>query len=263
MNICKNCGIEIESHRKYCSLRCRNIYVNENLRNYSKNGDSISKKFVDEYNSHPKKCKACDKIIPYALREWVFCSKECKKTGLIKWNENRKGEKRSFSKEGIDNIIIARRLRLDTSFEDYMSNPKLCKECGEKLPFDHKARIFCNIKCKRIYDSKNISEYQIYYKNCQFKFNLSNYPEEFNFDMINEYGWYKAKNHGDNLNGISRDHMISVKYGYENNISSDIISHPANCKLMPHSSNSKKHSNCSLSLENLLLKINEWNLKYY
>jgi hypothetical protein len=101
-----------------------------------------------------------------------------------------------------------------------------------------------------------------YRTDCTFKFSVYNYPKEFNLSLIEESGWYKAKNRGDNLYGISRDHMISVKYGWENNIDPKIISHPANCKLMIHGDNVRKYSNNSISLEELLYKIEQWNSKY-
>ena len=95
-----------------------------------------------------------------------------------------------------------------------------------------------------------------------FDFNLADYPEEFNFSLIEEYGWYSASNRGNNLNGVSRDHMVSVKFGYENNIDPNIISHPANCRLMRHNDNVSKNEDCSISLEELKVRIEKWNLKY-
>ena len=97
---------------------------------------------------------------------------------------------------------------------------------------------------------------------CAFKFNVYDYPDEFPIDLINEYGWYSASNRGGNLNGVSRDHMISVKYAYDNAIDHNLISHPANCKLMIHNENVSKYSKCSISVEELIQKINEWNCKY-
>lgn len=75
-------------------------------------------------------------------------------------------------------------------------------------------------------------------------------------------GWYKAKNKGNNLNGVSRDHIISVKYGFENNIDPKIISHPANCQLLRHNDNVSKGKNNHITLQELLLKIEEWDKKY-
>lgn len=91
-----------------------------------------------------------------------------------------------------------------------------------------------------------------------FNFNLKDYPDRFNFSLIKKYGWYKAANRGNNLNGISRDHMVSVKYGFDNNIDPKTIGHPANCDLVRHSENSSKHSGCSITLEELLERIEKW-----
>lgn len=107
-----------------------------------------------------------------------------------------------------------------------------------------------------------MSEYQKYYQECQFNFSLNQYPEEFDFNLVEQYGWYQAKNNGNNLNGVSRDHMISIKYGYEHNINPEIIKHPANCQLMIHNENISKHKKCSITIEELLIKIDVWNKKH-
>lgn len=65
-----------------------------------------------------------------------------------------------------------------------------------------------------------------------------------------------------NLNGISRDHMLSKNYGFKNNIDPYIISHPANCKLITHTENNKKHTQNTITLEELKNKIILWNVKY-
>ncbi len=56
--------------------------------------------------------------------------------------------------------------------------------------------------------------------------------------------------------------MISVKYGFDNNISPEIIAHPANCQLVIHNDNQKKRSKCSIKIGDLLSRIDEWNKKY-
>jgi hypothetical protein len=56
--------------------------------------------------------------------------------------------------------------------------------------------------------------------------------------------------------------MISIKFGFENGISSDIINHPANCRLMIHNDNISKNFRCSITLEELLIRIENWNNKY-
>lgn len=123
-----------------------------------------------------------------------------------------------------------------------------CRNCSEKI--EQKYKIICN-KCR-------LSYYKFYRPSCEFKFNLSEYPNRFDFSLIEKYGWYKAKNRGNNLNGVSRDHMYSVKEGFINNVDPSIISHPANCKLLVHSDNNKKKTTSSITLEELLDRIEKW-----
>ena len=47
-----------------------------------------------------------------------------------------------------------------------------------------------------------------------------------------------------------------------NNVDPKILSHPANCRLIKHSENIKKHKLSYISLEELLEKIKEFNSKY-
>jgi hypothetical protein len=107
--------------------------------------------------------------------------------------------------------------------------------------------------------SEGLSRYR---QLCEFKFSLKDYPNEFDFKLIESYGWYKAKNRGNNLNGVSRDHMFSVKMGYELNVDPYYISHPSNCKLMTHIKNSEKHSSSSITIDDLYERVNSWNIKY-
>ena len=88
------------------------------------------------------------------------------------------------------------------------------------------------------------------------------YPEEFDFNLIEQYGWYKAKNRGNNPNGVSRDHIYSIEEGYKNLIDPYIISHPANCMLIQQRKNASKHIKSNISIERLIEKIKQWNEKY-
>jgi hypothetical protein len=71
---CKNieCENETTDKRVYCSLTCRNIFVNKYLRKYDKVSDTfkLKKKWKeDEYLQNLKRCKFCNKEIPYDKRE--------------------------------------------------------------------------------------------------------------------------------------------------------------------------------------------------
>lgn len=57
------------------------------------------------------------------------------------------------------------------------------------------------------------------------------------------------------------DHMVSVNYGYENNIPPEHIAHPANCQILSRLDNISKSKNCSISYEELINRINLWNVE--
>lgn len=250
---CKNCNTEFtkdKSEYNRCEKNNRSHYC--------------SKKCLYESKKQPitdRCCKQCGSKISNTKPRNVFCSHKC---SAIYNNKHRKTIKYNYSDEAKNNIRISRikSLGMCVEYLDYIKNPKHCKKCGNEIPFAKRNRVFCSIECKRKYDSKNVTEYQKYYRNCAFTFKLSDYPDEFDFELIKKYGWYQAKNHGDNLNGISRDHMVSIMFGYENDVNSSIISHPANCQLMRHNDNSSKWKKCSLTLDELQNRIIEWNKKY-
>jgi hypothetical protein len=74
-------------------------------------------------------------------------------------------------------------------------------------------------------------------------------------DLLKEKGGYSAYNKGNNSNGVSKDHMYSITKGFENNIETFIIKHPANCQLMLHKDNMVKNVKCSIDLQELYKKV--------
>lgn len=157
---------------------------------------------------------------------------------------------------------------------------KICPYCNKEFLISktHPNGIYCSricfakhrqfIKFKKEYENitNQIEKKNLllkYYRNkCQFTFSLNNFPNEFDFQLIKKYGWYAAKNHGNNLNGVSRDHMFSVKEGFLNNINPIFISHPANCRLIRHKDNVSKLDKSLFSKEQLLKRIIDWDIKY-
>jgi hypothetical protein len=194
----------------------------------------------------------------FPSREKYYCSRSCANSREVSEEQKIKTSETLTGKTYIKPIEII----------------SVCENCEQEFSYIRKhkhntiikPKRFCSISCSARFRNKlkrkNRSEFLNYSADCSFKFNVFDYPEEFDLFLIEEYGWYKAKNRGDNLNGISRDHMISVRYGFDNNIPTEHISHPANCKLMQHSNNSSKNIKCSISYEELLEKIEKWNKKY-
>jgi hypothetical protein len=262
MGKCKNieCCNETEGKRVYCSLTCRNYYVNKYLRDYSKNGDGITEKSKNNYLLSPKKCKKCDNDILYEKRNNDYCSRECSSANP---NVNRKGIKLKMTSDGLKNICISNRERHGYKFGEYELNPKKCCNCNNIFTFKERNKIYCSKGCRKEYNRKNRDKFLNYKSDTSFKFSLNEYPDEFDFDLIEKYGWYSPSNSKKpNIGGVSRDHMLSVKEGFKFGIDPKLLAHPANCQLMVHSDNISKNKKSSLTLDELMVRIDEWVLKY-
>jgi len=270
---CKNCGNEIAENRTYCSLSCRNIYVNKNLRDYTKVKDTADKKRKikeDLYYVNPKHCRQCDNVISFENKRLDFCNHSCSASYTNKGN---KGRKHNLSDDGrkaliesayknFNNPDIIRKDCFLKEKEYYYEEPKKCLNCEKILEFKKRNNIFCNINCKKEYYSKNLEDFKLYKSLTKFKFHLKYYSDEFDFILIENNGWYKAKNNGDNVDGVSRDHMISVKDGFRKLINPLLISHPSNCELIINRKNQSKSDKCSLTIEELLNRVEIFEIKY-
>ena len=257
------------NHVKYCD---ENPKVKENLRLYGKKVSPITiKKGKDTLHNNliSKKgerveftviCEHCGKKFQvkenefeFPKKEHYYCSRSC-------------ANSRNHSDE-VKNKIS------DTLQKHYGKNHiYVCEVCGNSFESD-RIKKWCSVNCRRIYKynikKQNLTEEQLkkkmykqYWLQCQFTFALSEFPEEFDFNLINQYGWYKAKNKGNNLNGISRDHCFSVNQAFKLKIDPYYISHPANCQLLKHNDNVSKYVKCDISIDELYDKVNAWNKKY-
>jgi Rps23 Pro-64 3,4-dihydroxylase Tpa1-like proline 4-hydroxylase len=265
---CKNieCLNETIGKKIYCSLSCRNYYVNKYIRDYTKISETLKGIYIGKYL--PGKCKLeeCSNDIPYENRESEYCSKECSKKTI---NKNRKGIKYNHSEEGLRNLRISALKNFHSTnitkriveIETYNESPILCKNCLSKIEYIKRNRLFCSPDCRRDFRRKDMDTFKIYKAETNFKFNLADYPDKFDFSLIEKYGWYSPSNKNNNLGGVSRDHMLSVKEGFELGIDPKLLSHPANCKLMIHNDNVSKNKKSSITLEELLERIENFNKK--
>lgn len=225
---CYYCESMIEdyksSNRKFCSNSCSSKYNNKNRQlDYNKFKESI--------------CVKCGEGIIVNIRSSnnkCKCEK-CKKENKREYYKKRRLENRKVKVKKVS----------------YKSEIRKCKLCENIAPY---RKTYC--------DECSYSYYEIYRPRCNFNFNLSDYPNEFNFDLIREYGWYSPSNKNNNLNGISRDHIYSVRDGFINNIDPKIISHPANCQLLIHKDNNSKNKKSEITINDLFLKIKEFDKKY-
>lgn len=154
--------------------------------------------------------------------------------------------------------LIADKLR-----KNVFPQRKTCLFCHNEFETLSKKKRFCSQKCggrSRVKISTQSLQYFRFL--CDFKFSLNSFPDEFDFSLIEKYGWYSAANRGNNLGGVSRDHLFSVKRAFELGVDPQIIAHPANCKLMRQPDNSSKYDKCDITLDELHERIKAWDEKY-
>ena len=253
---CKYCDITFEdihprvfaNHVRWCIKNTSN-----GDKGSSKIQSALEKAFakkLGELKDFEVVCKKCDKSFSVKERESkhpekdvYFCSRSC---------ANSRGPRSESFKE---------KVRLKALKQSVRS----CAFCKIEFSTNIKSKkTFCSKSCgnKKRYEKIDIESYKSYKSKTNFQFNLADYPNEFDFSLVEKFGWYSAKNRGNNLSGVSRDHILSVMYGYRNGVDPKIIAHPANCRLLTQSQNASKKDRCDMSLEDLVKKIEEWNLKY-
>lgn len=193
-----------------------------------------------------KQCKNSVRDIVSSNRE--FCSNSCANTysNLHRTHTQETKDKISKSISEI-NIKTGRIKKVKVKLN------RQCRFC-KQLKIDKSRKTICE-DCRFEY-------YKAYRPSCEFRFTLSDYPREFDFKLIQEHGWYSPSNKENNLKGVSRDHLFSVKDGFLNKVDPIYISHPANCKLVIHTDNQKKNVRSEITLDELFQRIKTWNLKY-
>jgi len=206
--------------------------------------------------------KKCSKCKIKHNKKGKFCSRKCANSRI--WSKKDKIKKsisaKNSNKVKLANLSPIKRKKLSLIMKKISKNRDISYLHTPKI--HRKSVISLKKRFKNLRDKLDMNKYNNYKKSCLFRFNLKDYKKEFNFKLVTKYGWYKASNRGNNLNGVSRDHMYSIKRGFKNKVSPYYISHPANCMLMKHNENSKKYDRCSIKLEELIIKINKWNKKY-
>jgi len=262
--ICKNPKKEVN---KFCSYKCRNIYINSR-KDYSKQAIKLSESLI-KYNEERlgpilvfnvvcDTCKNTFEVLErqnkFPTKDIYYCSIFCAKTRKMPEDEklNRSLSRKPDSISGED--WIKRRNKKGTySSLSKEEKFKIRSEAGKKA-------VATKIKNGQIkYDKSILKDYRLL---CRFVFKLRDFPEEFDLSLYQKYGTYRAKNYGDNQTGIVRDHMYSVKEGFKNNVDPYLLSHPANCNLIRGNDNQHKHTKCTITLEELKERVEKWNEKY-
>lgn len=218
---CENCTQEHEGQYgsgRFCSSKCARGYATKN------NRDAINRKVSDSLKARPSSINEDTR-------------RKMSENNVSYWQ----GKKRSV-KDVATMKASSRVAELKNTFHP-TKGCRYCKEVGNVTYYGS----ICST-CKLTYRDA-------YKTSCKFNFNVYHYSAQFDLTLLETHGWYAASNKGNNPNGISRDHMYSVSDGYANKIDPSILSHPANCRLVLHKDNQRKHSKSIITLEELLERI--------
>ena len=190
-------------------------------------------------------CQQCNKFfLDYIRSDRKFCSSSC---AAAHTNSNRIVSDETKSK--IRKSLIDKNLKRTKTKRVPEKITRKCKFCLE-FKIDRKKKCICD-DCREKY-------YKAYRPSCEFNFDIDLYRSEFDFSLVKKYGWYSPSNKGNNLNGVSKDHMYSVRDGFVNGVDYNLIKHPANCRLMKHTDNSSKHSSSVITLQELKDRVSLW-----
>ena len=194
------------------------------------------------YNSNPKHCENpnCNTSLVYDKRHLKYCSRKC--SAVIN-NSNRSTE------------VQSRCGPEKTKFPCSSVTFRNCQECNKSFRFKKGFRKFhCSDACFIESRKSNISQYR---KECKFNVNNIDHKELYIGELIEQYGWYSPSNKGNNLTGVSWDHLYRISDGFQNQIDPSIMSHPANAELVPHTINHARKTS-QITYEELLERIKLW-----
>lgn len=262
------CSRPLPSNKgKFCNLKCCN---SQNALRQKAEAETRRADKQAAYEANPKSCKECLCPIPYHVilnGPAKFCSHKCAATHN---NKLRPVEVYQSQAITLKERISAGEVKI--TLKDLTTSKKIKRVLEPKYKFTPIKWRICSVTGKPYHNkthtgrgARQTSPYlktykQIYYQLARFKFNVYNMPQLFDIALLNKYGWYtcpgrKRKNSQKNINGISRDHLYAVSIGLANKVHPLLLSHPVNCRLIQHSCNKKKSTQCDITLEELIEKI--------
>lgn len=174
----------------------------------------------------------------------------------------------------------------------YELNPRKCLVCEEPINWESyiisKAK-YCSNSCASTHNNKVRSQSsrnkqrqsilktfhngelpdksfkELYYSLASFKFDVYDYPHLMDIKLLSRHGWYSCGGRSQsakNLNGVTRDHILSVSNGLDQRIHPLLLSHPTNCKLVLSTDNSRKSSRSNITAEQLITSIKSFDLLF-
>lgn len=211
---------------------------------------------LNKYQSNLGPCKQCKNLFRPTVQRKYFCSQSCSAS----FNNAARGPRSALTKAKISNSLkrpVSKKQKKNT-VEFIGPYSKLftccCRHCKTKFVSRTKRQYCC--AHRNLYAASSKAGYK-------FTFNVFNYPDLFDLDLLKRYGWFSpgGKSGSWNISGLSRDHRVSVTEAIANNYDPYYITHPINCELMPHAENNKKKTKSSISYCELKQLVDDYDKK--
>lgn len=101
-------------------------------------------------------------------------------------------------------------------------------------------------------EQEDFMDYKTYRRAARFR--ISDFTNIQGYSLVESHGWYDTTD----TSMASKDHMFSVKDGWLNKISPELIAHPANCQIIPFKENRNKSDQSCITLAELYDRIKNW-----
>lgn len=196
---------------------------------------------LEKFQSNLKNCLFCHATLSTNRK---FCDTSCgakfnnDQRNISNWTPSTEHRSKTSETLKINTVLSDQLIVGKFSKISFIS----CAHCGDI--FTSKHRITKCDNCKNIKPN--------YRKVYAFKFDVQQYPDLFDLEEIKTVGWYSpTKKANRNLNGLTKDHIISAKEADNNNYDPFYITHPLNCKIITQSENSSKNTKSYMSYEEL------------
>ena len=234
-------GIDTHFMRTHGTLEQLSLFKNSTIVNKKK-----AEKNKLDYSISPNICSECQFNIPYEHRYNIFCSHTCSATA-----SNRERLNTGWSLSESSRASIREKLSIFAGpYTKVYFKP--CKFCSKTFTTTARSRV-CK-ECQHLKWNNNKDQYS-------FRFNVFDYPDLFDLTQLKSIGWvaFGGKRGGNkNIQGLSRDHRVSVNDAKKFNYDSYYISHPLNCEIMPHTTNNKKKTKSSITYTELVKLVDEY-----
>jgi hypothetical protein len=253
MMTCNFCGKEYSSGiGQCCSRSCHTRFLNSQ-RNYKDQYAIKQQLKFQVYEANPSYCMQCNHPLTWNQRRNKFCSTNC---AAIVSNALRTNESRSQQSITLKQTLKNKGLGKEKPSEYHYE----CLNCKQRFTClrNEKKFKYCSKECKK---QKAKTGIRLYRRECKFKFTENDWPELFNQELIERYGWYSPKNSSKpNLTGVCWDHLFRIEDGFRLGIDPEIMRHPANAELVTWPENIRRRRS-QISFDELLKRIDNFGKK--